>query len=120
MVVVVPTGAGKTVIGMVAVLHTVLEQHRKAAWLVPQRSLTDELNTELDSWRRRGLRVERLSGEHRVDAQRIRDADLWVTTTEKFEAIWGTSPLKEEPLEQTDLVAALPAPAGRGQAAVDV
>ncbi|MEU4342949.1 DEAD/DEAH box helicase [Nocardia sp. NPDC023852] len=95
LMVVAPTGAGKTVMGMVAVLRTVLEQRRKAAWLVPQRSLTDELNDELDSWRRRGLRVERLSGEYRVDAQRIRDADLWVTTTEKFEAICRTSSLKE-------------------------
>jgi helicase len=95
LIVVAPTGAGKTVIGMVAALRTVLEQGRKAAWLVPQRSLTDELNRELDNWRRRGLCVERLSGEYRVDAQRIRAADLWVTTTEKFEAICRTSSLRE-------------------------
>ncbi|WP_378741098.1 DEAD/DEAH box helicase [Nocardia brasiliensis] len=95
VIVVAPTGAGKTVIGMVGVLRTVLEQGRKAAWLVPQRSLTEELNRELDSWRSRGLRVERLSGEHRVDAERIRAADLWVTTTEKFEALSRTSSLRE-------------------------
>ncbi|WP_231390433.1 DEAD/DEAH box helicase [Nocardia sp. CNY236] len=95
VLVVAPTGAGKTVIGMVAALRTVLEHGKKAAWLVPQRSLTDELNRELDSWRRRGLRVERLSGEYRVDAHRIRAADLWVTTTEKFEAICRTSTLRE-------------------------
>ncbi|WP_214516720.1 DEAD/DEAH box helicase [Nocardia salmonicida] len=95
LLVVAPTGAGKTVIGMVGVLRTVLEQGKKAAWLVPQRSLTEELNRELDSWRSRGLRVERLSGEHRVDAERIRSADLWVTTTEKFEALSRTSSMRE-------------------------
>ncbi len=95
LIVVAPTGAGKTVLGMVAALRTVLEHGKKAAWLVPQRSLTDELNNELDSWRQRGLRVERLSGEYRVDAQRIRDADLWVTTTEKFESICRTASLRE-------------------------
>ncbi|WP_280427293.1 DEAD/DEAH box helicase [Nocardia brasiliensis] len=95
LIVVAPTGAGKTVMGMVAALRTVLEQGKKAAWLVPQRSLTDELNDELGSWRQRGLRVERLSGEYRVDAQRIRDADLWVTTTEKFESICRTASLRE-------------------------
>ncbi|MFF0531163.1 DEAD/DEAH box helicase [Nocardia amikacinitolerans] len=95
LIVVAPTGAGKTVIGMVSVLRTVLEQGRKAAWLVPQRSLTEELNRELDNWRSRGLRVERLSGEHRVDAERIRAADLWVTTTEKFEALSRTSSMRE-------------------------
>jgi helicase len=95
LIVVAPTGAGKTVIGMAAALRTIFEQGRKAAWLVPQRSLTDELNRELDDWRRRGLRVERLSGEYRVDIDRIRAADLWVTTTEKFEAICRTSSLRQ-------------------------
>ncbi|MFX0581076.1 DEAD/DEAH box helicase [Nocardia nepalensis] len=94
LIVAAPTGAGKTVIGMVGVLRTVLEQGKKAAWLVPQRSLTEELNRELDSWRSRGLRVERLSGEHRVDAERIRAADLWVTTTEKFEALSRTTSMR--------------------------
>ncbi|MEV2226723.1 DEAD/DEAH box helicase [Nocardia vinacea] len=37
LIVVAPPGAGKTVIGMVGVLRTVLEQGKKAAWLVPQR-----------------------------------------------------------------------------------
>ena len=91
LVVVAPTGAGKTVIGMAAALRTVVQQRRKAAWLVPQRSLTDELDRELDHWRARGLRVQRLSGEHTVDIDRIRDADLWVATTEKFEAICRAS-----------------------------
>lgn len=95
LIVVAPTGAGKTVVGMAAVLRTVLEQGRKAAWLVPQRSLTNELDRELDSWRKRGLAVERLSGEYRLDAERIRAADLWVTTTEKFEAICRTASLRE-------------------------
>jgi helicase len=87
VLVVAPTGAGKTTIGMVAALQTVRGQRRKAAWLVPQRSLTDELDVELQRWRAAGLRVERLSGEYAVDVQRVRDADVWVATTEKFEAL---------------------------------
>jgi helicase len=93
--VVAPTGAGKTVIGMAAVLRAVVQQGRKAAWLVPQRSLTDELDAELAAWRGHGLRVERLSGEHAVDIERIHDADLWVATTEKFEAICRTSAFRD-------------------------
>ena len=95
LVVVAPTGAGKTVIGMAAALKAVLGGGRKAAWLVPQRSLTDELDRELEQWRREGLRVERLSGEYQVDIQRVRDADLWVATTEKFEAMCRASSLRE-------------------------
>jgi helicase len=93
--VVAPTGAGKTVIGMAAVLRAVVQQGRKAAWLVPQRSLTDELDSELAAWRGHGLRVERLSGENAVDIERIHDADLWVATTEKFEAICRTSAFRD-------------------------
>ncbi len=94
LLIVAPTGAGKTVIGMTAALHAILGQGRKAAWLVPQRSLTDELDRDLDLWRRQGLRIERLSGEHRLDLDRIRDADLWVATTEKFESICRTASLR--------------------------
>lgn len=95
LLVVAPTGAGKTVIGMTAALRAILEQKRKAAWLVPQRSLTEELDRDLDLWRRLGLRIERLSGEHRLDQVRIRDADLWVATTEKFESMCRTSSLRD-------------------------
>jgi helicase len=95
LLVVAPTGAGKTVIGMTAALRAVVQQRRKAAWLVPQRSLTDELDRELEGWRRAGLRVERLSGEHAVDIERIHEADLWVATTEKFEAICRASAFRQ-------------------------
>ncbi|MFG2825064.1 DEAD/DEAH box helicase [Kitasatospora sp. NPDC048365] len=93
VVVVAPTGAGKTAIGMVAAL-TAHSKGRKAAWLVPQRSLTDELDRDLAAWRRAGLRVVRLTGEAAVDTDLIRDADLWVATTEKFEAICRAGSLR--------------------------
>ncbi|WP_231334304.1 DEAD/DEAH box helicase [Actinomadura graeca] len=95
LLVTAPTGAGKTVIGMIAALRAILAEGRKAAWLVPQRSLTDELDRELETWRARGLRVERLSGEHAVDVERTRDADLWVATTEKFESLCRASSMQE-------------------------
>jgi helicase len=95
LLVVAPTGAGKTVLGMAAALRAVVRQRRKAAWLVPQRSLTDELDRELEGWRQQGLRVERLSGEYAIDVELIRNADLWVSTTEKFEALCRTSALRE-------------------------
>jgi superfamily II DNA or RNA helicase len=89
-----PTGAGKTAMGMLAVLKAILHEGRKAAWLVPQRSLTDELDRELETWRNEGLRVERLSGEYAVDVEAVKAADLWVATTEKFEAICRASSLQ--------------------------
>ncbi|MDO0911149.1 DEAD/DEAH box helicase [Streptomyces sp. DT2A-34] len=94
VVVVAPTGAGKTPIGMVAALRAYFEG-RKAAWLVPQRSLTDELDRDLDFWRSHGLRVVRLSGEHATDRVMIQQADVWVTTTEKFEALCRAASMRE-------------------------
>ncbi|MDX2819982.1 DEAD/DEAH box helicase [Streptomyces ipomoeae] len=94
LVVVAPTGAGKTPIGMVAALQA-HAGGRKADWLVPQRSLTDELDRELQLWRRRGLRVVRLTGEAAVDTELIRAADVWVATTEKFEAICRAGSLRD-------------------------
>ncbi|WP_369225693.1 DEAD/DEAH box helicase [Streptomyces sp. R39] len=94
LVTVAPTGAGKTPIGMVAALDA-HARGRKAAWLVPQRSLTDELDRELQLWRRRGLRVVRLTGEDSVDTELIRAADVWVATTEKFEAICRAGSLRD-------------------------
>ncbi|MGW6654820.1 DEAD/DEAH box helicase [Streptomyces rubiginosohelvolus] len=94
LVVVAPTGAGKTPIGMVAALEA-YARGRKAAWLVPQRSLTDELDRDLQLWRSRGLRVVRLTGEAAVDTELIRSADVWVATTEKFEAICRAGSLRD-------------------------
>ncbi|MEV4502499.1 DEAD/DEAH box helicase [Streptomyces klenkii] len=94
LVVVAPTGAGKTPVGMVAALHA-HHRGRKAAWLVPQRSLTDELDRELEAWRRAGLEVIRLTGESAVDAGLVRKADVWVATTEKFEAICRAGSLRD-------------------------
>ncbi len=104
VVVTAPTGAGKTMIGMFAALKAILVEHRKAAWLVPQRSLTDELDRELAIWRRLGLRVERLSGEYVTDVQKVREADLWVATTEKFEAICRATSLRAALAEVNCLV----------------
>ncbi|SDC27421.1 DEAD/DEAH box helicase [Actinokineospora iranica] len=72
---------------MLAALWAVLGQRRKAAWIVPQRSLTTELVRSLTKWKSLGLRIEVLSGEPAVDENKARLADVWVATTEKFEAI---------------------------------
>lgn len=95
LIVTAPTGAGKTVIGMMAALKAILEKGKKAAWLVPQRSLTSELDRELDTWRAQGIKVVALSGEAATDTKVTKDADLWVATTEKFEALCRTTSMRE-------------------------
>lgn len=93
--IVAPTGAGKTVIGMLATLQEVKVRGGKTVWLVPQRSLTAELDVELEAWRGKGLNVVSLSGETTTDHKAAQEADLWVATTEKFEALCRTTSMKE-------------------------
>lgn len=95
VMVVAPTGAGKTIIGMMSAIKEIKLNGRKAAWLVPQRTLTAELDRDLQSWRDMGVKVVTLSGETSTDAQKTKDADLWVATTEKFEALCRASSMKE-------------------------
>lgn len=92
--IVAPTGAGKTVMGMLAALREIKGRGRKAAWLVPQRTLTAELDRDLDLWRRQGLKVVALSGEVATDTRATQEADLWVATTEKFEALCRASSMR--------------------------
>ncbi|MGW8452449.1 DEAD/DEAH box helicase [Streptomyces niveus] len=94
IVVVAPTGAGKTPIGMIGALKAHFDG-RKAVWLVPQRSLTDELDRDLALWRRHGLRVVRLSGEQATDQELIKEADIWISTTEKFEALCRAASMRQ-------------------------
>ncbi|MFM9448841.1 helicase-related protein [Streptomyces acidiscabies] len=65
---------------------------------------TDELDRELQLWRRRGLRVVRLTGEAAVDSGLIQAADVWVATTEKFEAICRAGSLRDALAEVDCLV----------------
>lgn len=95
VMIVAPTGAGKTVIGMMSAIKEILRNGKKAAWLVPQRTLTAELDRDLQKWRDMGIKVISLSGETATDAERTKEADLWVATTEKFEALCRASSMKE-------------------------
>lgn len=94
VVVVAPTGAGKTVIGQIAALRSIMTTSSKAAWLVPQRSLTAELDLGLDAWRRAGLRVAVLAGGATIDTRDVAAAHLWVATTEKFESMCRSTSLR--------------------------
>ncbi|KPI02905.1 DEAD/DEAH box helicase domain protein [Actinobacteria bacterium OK074] len=94
VVVVAPTGAGKTQIGMVGALKAYFAG-RKVVWLVPQRSLTDELDRDLELWRRNGLHVVRLSGEQATDQEQMKQADIWISTTEKFEALCRSASMRQ-------------------------
>lgn len=92
-VVVAPTGAGKTVVGEVAVLRAVVHERRRAVWLVPARALAGELGKGKARWASHGIRVETLTGESNLSSARLEKAQVWVATTEKFEALFRRTSL---------------------------
>lgn len=93
------TGAGKTLVGQVAALRSIVQQNRRAVWLSPSVALTGELFESFERWRGLGLRVVRLTGEAEFDPELVRRSQLWVATTEKFESICRGTALAQEVAE---------------------
>ncbi|MDQ1250245.1 MAG: hypothetical protein QG597_4624 [Actinomycetota bacterium] len=87
VVVVAPTGAGKSLIGELAILRAVKLDKRKAVWLVPARALASELGRLRKRWAAHGITVETLTGESNLSSDRLRHAHVWIATTEKFESL---------------------------------
>ncbi|RDH13412.1 DEAD/DEAH box helicase [Tsukamurella pulmonis] len=95
VMVVAPTSAGKTLIGEVAVLRSIIEEERPAVWLLPARALAAEIGEATRRWRAHGVSAVELTGETNIASETIQKAQLWVATTEKFEALYRRSSLRE-------------------------
>ena len=94
VMVVAPTSSGKTLIGEVAALRSILLENRPAVWLLPARALAAEVAATAARWREHGIASIELTGETNMSSDRIRTAQLWVATTEKFESLYRRSSLR--------------------------
>lgn len=72
-------------IGELALLRAVKVDKRKGVWLVPSRALAGELSRLRTRWAKRGINVELFTGETILSSERLKKADIWIVTTEKFE-----------------------------------
>lgn len=95
VMVVAPTSAGKTLIGEVAALRSIVGEGRPAVWLLPARALAAEIGETAKRWNEHGIRAIELTGETNMSSEAVRKAQLWVATTEKFEALYRRSSLRE-------------------------
>lgn len=89
VMVVAPTSAGKTLIGEVAALRSIVSEGKPAVWLLPARALAAEVSETARRWTEHGIRSVELTGETNMSSETVRSAQLWVATTEKFEALIG-------------------------------
>ena len=95
VMVVAPTSAGKTLIGEVAALRSIVSERKPAVWLLPARALAAEVSETARRWTEHGIRSVELTGESNMSSETVRNAQLWVATTEKFEALYRRSSLRD-------------------------
>ncbi len=93
--VVAPTSSGKTLIGEAAALRSIVSDGKPAVWLLPARALAAEVAEIARRWTAHGIRTVQLTGETNMSSAAVRDAQLWVATTEKFEALYRRASLKD-------------------------
>lgn len=91
-----PTGSGKTVAAELAMWWAFREQPgSKVVYIAPMKALVRE---RVQDWRKRltgpmGLKLVELTGDNTPDTRTIRDADIIITTPEKWDGIsrsWQT------------------------------
>ncbi|GEP47213.1 hypothetical protein MSA03_07210 [Microbacterium saccharophilum] len=95
VMVVAPTSSGKTLIGEVAALRSIVTDGKPAVWLLPARALAAEVAEIARRWNAHGIRTIELTGETNMSSDAVAQAQLWVATTEKFEALYRRASLKD-------------------------
>lgn len=91
-----PTGSGKTVVAELAIWHAFRDfPSSKVVYIAPMKALVRE---RVDDWRARicratSFKLVELTGDSLPEAKEIREADIIITTPEKFDGIsrnWQT------------------------------
>lgn len=91
-----PTGSGKTVVAELAIWHAFNEYPRsKVVYIAPMKALVRE---RVDDWRARickptKRKLVEMTGDSLPEAREVREADIIITTPEKFDGIsrnWQT------------------------------
>lgn len=87
LLVIAPTGAGKTLVGILGLLSAAIRQDAKAVWLVPSRALAKQVTTVLQALNHKKLKALTLRGGEDAHNELLNQHNLWICTTEKFESI---------------------------------
>lgn len=97
-----PTGSGKTVVAELAIWHAFKEfKGSKVVYIAPMKALVRE---RVDDWRARiqantKHKLVELTGDSLPEAREVREADIIITTPEKFDGIsrnWQTRKFVQE------------------------
>lgn len=87
VVVSIPTASGKSLIGYLAALRMVLEQHQKVLYIVPLKALAAEKKEDLNAFSSLGVKISLSMGDLDSDEISLKDADIVVATSEKADSL---------------------------------
>ncbi|UYP48769.1 hypothetical protein NEF87_005054 [Candidatus Lokiarchaeum ossiferum] len=82
-----PSGSGKTLIGELAAINTILTSNRSALYLVPLKALaTEKYHTFNQIYQSLNLKIEMAIGDQDISYTDLNSADLLIMTYEKFDS----------------------------------
>ncbi len=88
-----PTGSGKTLIGELAILNSLLmDKNKKTLFLVPLKAVANEKHEEFRRKYGRIFSVQIATGDYDTVPEELAEANLVVATYERFDSILRTQP----------------------------
>lgn len=87
MIVNVPTAGGKTLIAEIGMVNRVINDGVKAVYITPLRALAYEKFRDFKKWKKLALNIAISTGDFSSKAEDVKNADILVTTIEKFDSI---------------------------------
>ena len=82
-----PTASGKSIIGFIPAVNTVLKKGGKVLYIVPLKALASEKKEDLDMFSELGIKVMMSTGDLDSDDGKLADADIVVATSEKADSM---------------------------------
>lgn len=87
LVAAIPTASGKSLIGYVPALKTIVEKRRRVLYIVPLKALASEKKDDFDRFSSLGIRTHLSTGDLDSEDKGLEDADIVVATSEKADSM---------------------------------
>ena len=87
LVAAIPTASGKSLIGYIPALQTIVEKHRKVLYIVPLKALASEKKDDFDRFANLRIRTHLSTGDLDSEDRGLEDADIVVATSEKADSL---------------------------------
>ncbi len=95
LLIISPTGSGKTLIGELAIYRAILFNKKRAVWIVPSRALAGEIVQSLKRIQSPNIRPLKCLGGEEINNQSYINSNIWICTTEKFESLLRKNSIKD-------------------------